>query len=171
MATIMVFFIVGFTLAVLILQLYTSYFSVRDTARLREPEFAAYHRRDCFFSDGEKAFYDVLTEAVKPALIVMAHVRLIDLLQIDGRGARYYSARNKVVSKHVDFVLCEPGSLRPMCVLELDDTSHARSDRKERDAFVDGLLKHVRLPVLHVSASTTYDVHQLRQQIRQTVWR
>ena len=41
--------------------------------------------------------------------------------------------RNRIHAKHIDFVLCDPGNLQPILCIELDDPSHNRPDRIERD--------------------------------------
>jgi len=68
---------------------------------------------------------------------------------------------NRVVSKHVDFVLCDLQNIRPQLVIELDDSSHEREDRRERDAFVDQALEAASLPILHVTAKRTYAPKEL----------
>ncbi len=43
-----------------------------------------------------------------------------------------------------------------LSVFELDDKSHQRQDRRERDAFVDQVFKAAGLPLLHVPARRGY---------------
>lgn len=38
---------------------------------------------------------------------------------------------NKISKKHVDFLICSAQSKKPLWGNELDDTSHAREDRKK----------------------------------------
>lgn len=40
--------------------------------------------------------------------------------------------------------------------MELDDVTHERADRRERDAFVDGVLEAAGLPVVRVKAKAGY---------------
>lgn len=40
--------------------------------------------------------------------------------------------------------------------IELDDTSHDRKDRQERDAFVDEVFQAARLPILHIKVRREY---------------
>jgi len=37
----------------------------------------------------------------------------------------------------VDFLLCDPHTMKPVMAFELDDSSHGRDDRISRDAFVE----------------------------------
>ena len=69
-------------------------------------------------------------------------VRLADFLSIAERDpARRRAALNRVASKSVDFVIIDDAG-RVALVIELDDRSHARADRRERDAIVNAVLAH-----------------------------
>ena len=74
--------------------------------------------------------------------LICPKVRLFDL--IEPKSSYNRSDRqtliNKVWAKHVDFVLVDQ-SLNVIGVLELDDRSHDRPDRVERDQFVRDALE------------------------------
>jgi hypothetical protein len=53
--------------------------------------------------------------------------------------SRYRIYTNKIDRKHVDFLLCDSTTMQPLIGIELDDKSHERPDRRERDIFVDGV--------------------------------
>jgi len=72
---------------------------------------------------------------------------------------------NRVMSKHVDFVLCDLQAVTPVLVIELDDSSHGRDDRRARDEFVDGVLSAAGLPILHVAAKQSYAPKELAELI------
>ncbi len=61
-------------------------------------------------------------------------------------------------SVHVDFVLCDPDALTPLLVIELDDSSHERTARRDRDAFLGA----AGLPILHVAARHAYAPTEIR---------
>lgn len=44
-------------------------------------------------------------------------------------------------------------ALEPVLAIELDEKSHQRKDRKDRDAFVDQVFQAAALPLLHVPAA------------------
>lgn len=73
-------------------------------------------------------------------LIVFTKVRLADLI-----SPRYNSNDNKTLfwkiqAKHVDFVICDE-RINVVCIIELQDNSHQRTDRIERDKFVREVLE------------------------------
>ena len=48
---------------------------------------------------------------------------------------------NKIRSKHIDFALADEDT-NIIALIELDDKSHERPDRIERDEFVNAVLKN-----------------------------
>lgn len=90
--------------------------------------------------------------AKKNNLIVCPKVRLLDLVE-PRRGPNYMSYLGKIQSKHVDFVVCD-SNLFVKGVIELDDNSHNRPDRIERDAFVDEVLLSVGYIVIRTRSIT-----------------
>ena len=68
------------------------------------------------------------------------------------RGQQKYKTYfYKIQAKHVDFVLCD-AKLVARWVIELDDTSHRRADRAERDTFVDEVLMSTGYTILHMDS-------------------
>ncbi|WP_153556981.1 DUF2726 domain-containing protein [Roseimaritima sediminicola] len=122
-----------------------------------------YRLRTSFLSPAELAFYRVLEQAA-PQYSINNKVRLWDVLYVPrAEGSRRYE--NKISSKHVDFLLCDPATMQPVLAIELDDSSHNRQDRQDRDAFVDKAFAAARLPILHVAASRNYSATDLRDRI------
>lgn len=84
--------------------------------------------------------------------LICPKVRLLDLIE-PRAGSGYMSKLGKIQSKHVDFVICNT-KMYVLGVIELDDNSHNREDRIERDAFVDDVLRGVGYKV-HRTRSIT----------------
>ncbi|MFO7618519.1 MAG: DUF2726 domain-containing protein, partial [Thermoplasmata archaeon] len=100
-------------------------------------EIYPYHLRDDFLSAAEHSFYLVLRQAVEDWAVICPKVSLSDVFTAKSSDyGEYRTYTNKIDRKHIDFLLCEPGTLRPVAGIELDDRSHARSDRQARDEFV-----------------------------------
>jgi very-short-patch-repair endonuclease len=92
-------------------------------------------------------------------------VRLADVIQVRGGTSDQASWQGKINSKHLDFVLCDHGSLAPRLAIELDDASHDRPERQERDRFLDSGLAAAGLPLLRIRAAGKYDAKELRGSI------
>jgi hypothetical protein len=55
--------------------------------------------------------------------------------------------------------------MRPVAAVELDDSSHARADRRARDEFVRDALSAAGLPLVSVKASRQYEPRALREAV------
>jgi hypothetical protein len=144
--------------------------SGRGTVRSGQP--LPYRRKDYLLTQGERAFYLVLCRAVDADRHrVFCKVRLGDLLWMPKGTDKRQSHWNRIQSKHADFVVCSADVLRPLVVIELDDRSHERSDRRERDRFVDQALAAAGLPVIHVRAQASYNAAQIGAQVAQAMGR
>ena len=115
-------------------------------------------------SPGELKFFRALEAAVGSQYRVFSKVRLADIVRPEktGDNRAWYAAFGVIKSKHVDFVVCDPETLEFQLIVELDDKSHDRSDRAERDQKVDDILAQANIPVLHVPAKAAYSTEELR---------
>ena len=119
------------------------------------------------FSPAERSFLGVLEGSLPDGVGLLAKVRLADVFRTR-KGltqAKRSSANNRLRQKHVDFLLVSITDVRPIAGVELDDSSHERTDRKARDSFVDDVFRSSKLPLLHVTAKATYNPAELRQSI------
>ena len=123
--------------------------------RARSRDLDPRYRKAPFLTPTENAFADSLRAVTSVSWHLMAKVRLADLVQVADPSDK--AGFNKVASKHVDFLLCDPKSLQPVLVVELDDASHERSHRRERDSFLDAALVSVGLPVVRFKVASYYD--------------
>lgn len=122
-----------------------------------------YHLRDNVLSPAERSFYRVLCQAVGDRALVWARVALGDLFYVKNSDYDLYrSYTNRIDREHVDFLLCQPGTLRPLVGVELDDGSHHRPGRREREAFVAQVFAVANLPLVRMPSRRAYDVDELR---------
>jgi hypothetical protein len=123
-----------------------------------------FERREFLFSPAERSFLGVLDQALGVQFRVFGKVRIADVLATTKSASR--SARtiglNKTVGKHFDFVVCDAATLSVVCAVELDDKSHARDDRRSRDAFVEHACRTSRLPLMRIAARKSYSLADIR---------
>jgi hypothetical protein len=134
---------------------------------VEEPAFEACKG---LFSPAERSFYGVLEQAVAGEFKVFGKVRLGDLIQ-PAKGmfqSRRTGIRNRINQKHVDFVLCHPDTLAVVGAVELDDASHGRKDRADRDDFVDKALVSAGVPLLRFPARKGYAVAEVQEWLAAT---
>jgi very-short-patch-repair endonuclease len=130
------------------------------------PMTVPYRLRDDFLSPPERSFYHVLVSAIGSKAVVCPKVRLGDLFFVPRATIKYQSYLNKVNRKHIDFILCDPQSMRPLLGVELDDKSHNESKRQDRDREVDKMFEAAKLPIVHIKAAATYNVQELAERIQ-----
>ena len=87
-------------------------------------------------------------------LLIFPKVRLMDLIAPKPGIRNIRGLKAKVMSKHVDFTICDQ-SLNVIAIIELDDSTHLRPDRKKRDQFVDSVLFGAGYRVIHTWAITS----------------
>ncbi len=131
--------------------------SERETA---EKEILPYHFK-YLLTRNEWSFYRKLRPiAAKYGLCILAKVRLADLVDVDAylTGNGFYKYFNKIMAKHVDFVLCNPENLAVKLILELDDSTHnATAERASRDDFVDKVLTKCGYVIVHTYGGANLD--------------
>jgi hypothetical protein len=129
-----------------------------------------YHQRDDFLSPAEISFYHVLQSMVGDEAVVCPKWSLGDLFYAaTGDYGQNRSWMNRVDRKHVDFLVCDPGSMRPTLAVELDDASHERAQRQERDQFVDRVFSAAGLPLARIPAQAQYNTDEVKAQLRQAM--
>jgi hypothetical protein len=126
------------------------------------------YRRERFMSDAETRFFQALHAAVGAQARIFVKPRLRDLVSaIDSNRSRWQARSNQLNMKHVDFLLCDPLTLSPACVIELDDSSHERGDRQARDNFVNEVLKSAGIPIAHFAVRSAYTAEEISSKLAQ----
>lgn len=123
--------------------------------------------RDVLFSSAERSFLGVLEQALDSRYRIFGKVRLGDIIK-PAKGltaSKRTTALNKIHQKHVDFVVCTASDLAIVAVIELDDQSHEREDRAERDGFVNQALAMAQIPVVHFPAKKGYVVQEVKARL------
>ena len=110
-----------------------------------------YNRRQFFMTKAENECYKALVQAVGSEFFVFAQVHLPTIIDERIKGQSWRASRAHVNRKSVDFVLCDKEYISPKLAIELDDWSHARQDRQDRDREVERILKDANMPLLRIT--------------------
>lgn len=89
--------------------------------------------------------------------------RFADIQKGTGSWQAYF---NKINAKHIDFVLCDLQNVRPVLAIELDDSSHNKPDRIQRDEFVNKVFADAKFPLLRVPVQRSCEKGTLVEKIR-----
>jgi len=137
------------------------------TALLRRAQDRSDYRAVDLLSPAEIEIYRCLTQLYGMSASICPKVRLADLI-MPQKGldrSKFQTAFNRISAKHVDFVILRVEDLVVLGVVELDDRSHSRQDRIDRDGFVDDALRQCGIPVCRVKAKRSYDLNELCAQL------
>lgn len=126
-----------------------------------------YQKEPTLFTPAERSFLGVLEQVVGSEFRIMGKVRLADVIRVKPGldGAARQKAFNRIQGKHLDFVACDPNDLSVQFAVELDDRSHERGDRQERDAFLDAAMDKVGIPIIRFAVKKGYSIDEIRQML------
>ena len=144
----------GFPILVIIVIICIRYKRRQRISGIEKPIKNLYRAAPSLLTPTEAQFYQTPREAVGPLAVIQCKVRLADLLIAPPHD---FAAFRRVSQKHVDFVLCERITLRPLVAVELDDSSHKQASRIARDRFVDAAYASADLPLVHIPVRPSYN--------------
>lgn len=125
-----------------------------------------YHLLDEFISPAELSFFLNLKAVVGDSTHILSKVKLSDLFYAKtGDYGKNRSYTNRIDRKHVDFLLCDSKTLKPILGIELDDKSHQRADRQERDDFVNHVFAAAGLSLMHIAVQRGYSQSDLKAKL------
>ncbi len=116
-----------------------------------------YKRRDCIMTQSERRCYVALNNAIADKYDVFPQIHLPSFLDHKIVGQSWMGAFRHIDEKSVDFVLCDKNDLSPKLAIELDDRSHERPDRQERDREVERILKGASMPLLRLRDESSFE--------------
>jgi len=123
-----------------------------------------YKKNDALFTPAERSFLGVLGQATSDKIKIFGKVRVADVIS-PAKGmnrSEWQKAFNKISAKHFDFVLCDKDDLSILCVIELNDSSHQKKNRTERDAFLVNACKSADVKLIQIPAQASYNIVELR---------
>lgn len=124
------------------------------TSKLQPEEPFPYKKRLSVMTEREKSFFRQLEEEYGNDYYIFPQIKLDKLMEVDD-FYRYqykdYEHLNKINRKSVDFILADKTTLETRLAIELDDSTHWRLDRKQRDEFVEDILERCEIPLQRFS--------------------
>lgn len=123
-----------------------------------------YRTRSSVLTNAEHAFYLALLEAVGDRAKIFPKIGLQDVFYIIDRE-RYQTARNRIVQRHIDFLLCNPKTLQPLFGIELDDSSHNQEKAKRRDEFKNKVFESAFLPLLRFPVQVNFNSDTIKERL------
>src|SRR5215216_6440568 len=141
------------------------YMPDHKTISIKEPaqakEHLPYRLREHFLSAPERALLKVLQKMMGERYLICPKVALNDIFYI-ARPNENVHFFNKFFRKHVDFLLCEPETLKPAFGIELVKPV-TRNETREADQFMGELFLSAGLPLVHIPSSERYSENDLSE--------
>ena len=101
-----------------------------------------YFVKDKLLTQTELAYYNVIRELIDSRFIILPQVNLASVLDKKGGG----NFRTELF-RNIDFGVFD-SELHPIFLIEINDNTHLRKDRKERDKRVNKICKKAEIPLV-----------------------
>lgn len=131
-------------------------FVFSEFTRGRNSKEGTYKANKYLLSSAENDFYQYLLKVIPAGFAVMSKVRVEDIVSTV-RDRNYIFGRNKIRAKHVDFLIMAQSTGIIRGVIELNDRSHLRTDRQDRDQFLESVFITCGIPILWVPVTKYYE--------------
>lgn len=153
----------GLFLGILIALSAAYYFKNLQSANT--PERLPYLPQSNLLTPAELNFYQILLHSVRELNCqILCKVRVADLLKVEKSllpsGESWQKYFNKIQAKHIDFVICN-AQMQPKLFVELDDSSHQKKRRQERDDFLNQAFRDAGLRLVRIKAQKSYNTEKL----------
>ncbi|MEE0022513.1 DUF2726 domain-containing protein [Ruminococcus sp.] len=110
------------------------------------------YKKKYLLTKNEYSFYQKIKPIIQEKnLRILCKIRLADLIEpaVNKNQKEWYAAFNRIKSKHIDFAIATD-DMKVIALIELQDGTHQKSDRKERDAFVNTSVANAGYTLLSV---------------------
>ena len=104
----------------------------------------------------QKSFYHALKLYVGDRAVICPKVGLKIFSLSAKKSGEIMKYFGKISQKHVDFILCDPSTMSPICGIELDDSSHMNRKRQERDLFVEKVCRDANFKLIRIPTKFGY---------------
>jgi very-short-patch-repair endonuclease len=121
-----------------------------------------YKRKDFLMSRAEHEFFDILVDIAGDQYYVFPQIHLSTILDNKVVGQNWKGAFRHIDEKSVDYVICDKAYIKPLLVIELDDKTHERDNRKIRDEEVERILSNANLPLLRFGNNGHFDKEEVK---------
>lgn len=124
-----------------------------------------YKMKEEFITENELKLYKVLKKvAYELKLDIFTQVALNRILEVNNRR-KQQQLRNRIDRKSIDFVLYDEKTKKIVCCIELDDSTHEREERIERDLFLDKIFKDT-IKLIRIKVQNYYDYNKILNMIK-----
>ena len=113
----------------------------------------------------QATFYTALISAVGNHGVVFAKVNMANVLAPAKSNTKknWFIANNKISRSYFDFVVCDPRTLEPRVIIELDNGKELNKGKVDREKLLIHVCKSAGLPLIGASVKHSYQVSRLKR--------
>ena len=146
MDNIFIYIVVAFVILLFIDLVTRKLFTNKESAEIKKSTYR-YFAKNTIMTERENKFFQQLNEILGNKWFVIPQVHLSALLNHKVKGQNWKAAFRHINGKSVDYVLLSKETMKPICAIELDDSTHNYKNRVERDAEVERIFAEAKLPL------------------------
>lgn len=133
-----------------------------------ENEIADYNKKyiksEYLLTKNELKFYRILKQITdKLNYSLFCQVALYEIVK-----SINYKDFNKIRSKSIDFVITQENCKILLCI-ELDDETHNKTNRIERDKFINKLFEDLQIKLIRIPGQSYYNMEELENRIKESL--
>ena len=113
----------------------------------------SYETKQFVMTKAEHDAFNALNQAAGDQYYIFPQVHISTFIDWKVKGQNWNAAMRPINQKSVDFLLCDKVWVNPKLAIELDDATHEREDRIERDTEVERILASAHFPLLRITHS------------------
>ena len=123
-----------------------------------------YQKVEYLLTKNELKFYRILKQITdKLGYTLFCQVSLYEIVK-----NKNFKDFNKIKSKSIDFVITQENCKILLCI-ELDDNSHQKTKRIERDNFINKLFEDLEIKYLRIPVQNFYNMEELENKIKESL--
>lgn len=120
----------------------------KNSESLIEKKIYNYTAKPAVMTPSEILFFKRLSSVAEGKYIVFPQIHISAFIDFKVKGQNWKAAFRHINGKSVDYLLCDINTLHPKYAVELDDWTHTRNDRVERDIEVERILQQAGVPLV-----------------------
>ncbi|NMC51966.1 DUF2726 domain-containing protein [Candidatus Kuenenbacteria bacterium] len=133
----------------------------------QEEKVLPFRRKDFLLNIPERQFFEGLQQIIPAEYIVFPQIVLSNIIQVTSSKKEFWTYQNKINRKTIDFVIFEKQYIKPIIAIEYDGKTHNRSDRQERDDFVNMALESAGIKSLHIRHQKNINFEEIKNKINE----
>ena len=146
MDNIFIYIVVAFVILLFIDFATRKLFTNKESTEIKKSTYR-YFAKNTIMTERENKFFKQLNEILGNKWFIIPQVHLSALLNHKVKGQNWKAAFRHINGKSVDYVLLSKETMKPICAIELDDSTHNYKNRVERDAEVERIFAEAKLPL------------------------